>query len=235
MLLSSYLIPYLYENGYDPRIEKKGNKIMQIRTKNKICFRDVTKLLAPSTNLRKFGELFDLHQAKAHFPFKILSSIEVLSRTALPTDKESWISDLTGNHMMSDDEFSKMLAEAQTLFNQASCQNLGDYLRSYLILDVEILFEATQKWRKELKRVIGLDFIETRKFTISSLSYTAGLKTMELNGRIGSFFPNNVQQYSLLRKGMRGYVFFKHKHIYQIVSHFITNTFFQRINCCISQ
>jgi len=174
---------------------------MQIRLKNNVCFRDVTKLLAPSMNLRKFGELFQLEQAKAHFPFGILNSIAVLDWPELPTDPESWESDLNPS---TPTDFPAKLKEAQDLFRKAGCKCLGDYLKAYLILDVDILFCATQKWRRELKAVIGLDFIETRKFTISSLSYTAGLKTMESNLRIGSFFPNNAQHYALLRNGMRG-------------------------------
>jgi len=203
VLLSSYLVPHLFERGFQPRIEKKGNKIMQIRTRNNVCFRDITKLLAPSTNLRKFGELFGLQQAKAHFPFGILNSVSVLSRPDLPADPASWESDL---HQFDAEAFSSKLSEAQALFAEAKCSNLGDYLKAYLILDVEILYHATQKWRRELKTVIGLDFVESRKFTISSLSYTAGLKNMEANLRIGSFFPNNSQHYALLRQGMRGYV-----------------------------
>ena len=201
VLLTSYLVPYLFECGFQPRIEKKGNKIMQIRMKNRICFRDVTKLLAPSTNLRKFGELFNLKQAKAHFPFGILNSVDVLDWPELPTDPASWESDL---HPSDSSEFPAKLKEAQMLFKEANCSSVGDYLKAYLVLDVDILFHATQKWRKELASVIGLDFIESRKFTISSLSYTAGLKKMEANLRIGSFFPNNSQHYALLRKGMRG-------------------------------
>lgn len=203
----TYLVPYLFENGFSPKIEKRGNKISQIHTRNGISFRDVIKLLAPSTNLRKFGQLFNLEQAKAHFPFGILNSISMLELSELPTDQASWKSELAGN-IESSEEFAIKLQEAQDLFRKASCKNLGDYLKTYLLLDVEILFAATQKWRLELKRVIGLDFVESRKFTISSLSYTAGLKNMEANGRIGSFFPNNVQHYSILRRGMRGYVLY---------------------------
>ena len=46
--------------------------------------------------------------------------------------------------------------------------------------------------------------VGAEKFTISSLAYTAGLKHMEKNQRLGNFFPNNDQLYRLLRQGMRG-------------------------------
>lgn len=170
-----------------------------IRTRNKVTFRDITKLLAPSASLRSFGKLFNLEQSKAHFPFGILDSIDVLNQSELPTDLSLWQSDLAGAPFTEAD-----LKEAQDLFIKAGCQTLGDYLKAYLSLDVEILLEATQKWRLHLKDLIGLDFIEHGKFTISSLSYTAGLKKSESNLRIGSFFPNNCQTYRLLRRGMRG-------------------------------
>ena len=170
-----------------------------IRTRNKIVFRDVTKLLAPSTNLRSFGKLFGLEQSKAHFPFGILTSVQVLKEKRLPEDKSVWKSDLPGVPVG-----KKEISEALELFERAGCSNIGDYLEAYLRLDVLVLLQATQKWRMHLKEVIGLDFLETRKFTISSLSYTAGLKEAEARLRIGSFFPNNSQNYRLLRAGMRG-------------------------------
>ena len=60
------------ENG------EEGNKVTQIRTSSGISFRDMTKLLAPSTNLRSFGKLFNLEQVKAHFPFGLLTSVKIL-------------------------------------------------------------------------------------------------------------------------------------------------------------
>ena len=191
-MLSAYLVPHLFEKGFQPQLEKNGNKVTQIRTKNKIWFRDITKLLAPSTSLKKFGQLFNLEQCKAHFPFGILNSIEVLELDQLPTDLALWKSELTSGG----GEFGHQeLAEAQELFEKAGCKTLGDYLKAYLLLDVEILLEATQLWRSTLKKDVGLDFVESRKFTISSLAYEGSLKKAESNLRIGSFFPNNSQHY----------------------------------------
>jgi hypothetical protein len=181
-------------------MEKRGNKVTQIRTNLGICFRDVTKLLAPSTNLRNFGKLFNLEQVKAHFPFSILNSVKVLERPTLPTDVKEWQSDLTGSDKITRQE----ITEAQELFRKAECKNLGDYLKAYLKLDVIILYKATQEWRKTLKKYVNIDFIEARKFTISSLSNLAGLKAASSKKQIGTFFPNNSQIYRLLRGGMRG-------------------------------
>jgi hypothetical protein len=191
----------MYELKFRPKIEKRGNKVTAISAPGTgIAFRDVTKLLAPSTSLEKFGKLFGLEQKKAHFPFSLLKSVQDLKRPRLPDRPEDWTSDLTGSSAISAEE----IAEAQRLFREADCSNLGDYLRAYLKLDVDILYVASQCWRKELARVTGLDFVEVEKFTISSLSYLAGLKTREERKRVGSFFPNNSQLYRLLRQGMRG-------------------------------
>jgi len=200
-----FLVPRLYELGLRPKISKSGNRVTSIRiAKYGVTFLDVAKLLAPSTNLRKFGKLFNLDQCKAHFPFSILNSVEDLKRPELPQDDWSWRSELTGAAVYSAQELANIKSEAQELFRLANCRNVGDYLRAYLLLDVDILYKATQCWRKQLKSLIGLDFVECAKFTISSLSYTAGLKKMERNLRIGHFFPNNSQMYRLLRLGMRG-------------------------------
>ena len=61
VLLESYLIPHLFETKCKPRLEKNGNKVTAILSLEKnITFRDINKLLAPSTNLRSFGKLFNL-------------------------------------------------------------------------------------------------------------------------------------------------------------------------------
>jgi hypothetical protein len=193
-------VPHLFELKLAPKMEKRGNKVTTIRTKNGVHFRDAIKLLSPSTNLRSFGKLFNLEQAKAHFPFSILTSVKVLEEPSLPSDPKLWKSDLTG----SDPITAEQMQEAQRLFVEAGCSNLGDYLRTYLKLDVIILFKALQEWRKSLKDLVNVDFVESGKYTIAGFSNLAGLKLAAKNKRIGLFFPNNSQVYRLLRRGMRG-------------------------------
>lgn len=202
MLLLGHLVPVLYESGHQPRLLKRGGKVTSISLKSGITFRDITKMLAPGTNLRKFGKLFGLEQEKAHFPFSLLSSVEVLKTVKeLPAYGDpAWNSELTSGSKITPEE----VQEAKKLYEKAGCQNLGDYLATYLWLDVEILYKATQEWRRTLSDLIDMDFVRDRKFTISSLSYTAGLKAWEKKLRIGSFAVNNSQHYRLLRKGMRG-------------------------------
>ena len=200
VLLESYLLPHLFEKRLRPRIEKRGNKVTCISTKIGISFRDVCKLLAPSTNLRSFGKLFSLEQAKAHFPFSLLNSVDALLRDGLPSDPKLWESDLTAGPPISQAD----IGEAQKLYESAGCRNLGDYLKTYLRLDVIILYRATQEWRQHLRSLVGVDFIESRKFTISSLSNLAGGKSLVSRLAVGNFFPNNSQSYRLLREGMRG-------------------------------
>lgn len=200
VLLESYLIPHLFETKCKPRIEKNGNKVTSIQSlSKKILFRDITKLLAPSTNLRSFGKLFNLKQAKAHFPFSKLNSIVYLKEKNLPTDISEWESDITSKTITQKD-----IDDAHQLFKENNCNSVGEYLKIYLKLDVSILYHSTQLWRKQLKKEIGVDFIEAHKFTIASLTHLAGGTNMTHNKRIGNFFPNNSQVYRLLRKGMRG-------------------------------
>lgn len=202
VLLLGHLVPLLFESGHRPRLLKRGGKVTSIALRSGIAFRDVTKMLAPGTNLRKFGQLFGLQQEKAHFPFSLLSSVEVLRsvRRLPPHGDPAWNSELTSGSRLTPRE----VEDAHALFRKAECRNLGDYLASYLWLDVEILYRATQEWRKTLAELTGLDFVQEKKFTISSLSHTAGLKTWEKHLRMGSFAVNNSQHYRLLRNGMRG-------------------------------
>jgi len=201
VLLLSHLVPRLFELGFRPRIERKGNRVTTIRARGGVVFRDVTKLLAPSMNLRKFGQLFGFEQEKAHFPFSLLSSVADLGRESLPSEATdpAWRSELT-----SSSPSQAEVDEALRLYRAAHCSNLGDYLRAYLKLDVDILQRATVCWKATLFSLISLDFVDAGRFTISSLSYEAGLRISEKNRRIGSFFPNNSQHYRILRRGMRG-------------------------------
>ena len=200
ILLQSYLVPHLFETKCRPKMEKRGNKVSAICTNIGVHFRDAVKLLSPSTNLRSFGKLFNLEQEKAHFPFGILRSVRVLENKELPRDPKLWKSDLTGSDPITEAE----IEEAHQLFVKNGCQCLGDYLITYLKLDVVILYRALQEWRKSLKNLVAIDFIENHKYTIASFSNLAGLKLAAKNKRFGIFFPNNSQIYRLLRLGMRG-------------------------------
>jgi len=204
VLLLGHLVPILHESGHRPRLLKRGGKVTSIALRSGAVFRDVTKMLAPGTNLRKFGRLFGLEQEKAHFPFKLLDSVRALSAVEQlpPHGDPAWDSELTSGSRLSAEE----VVEARQLYRKAGCRNLGDYLAAYLWLDVDILYRATQEWRRTLLDLTGLDFVRDRKFTISSLSYAAGLKTWEKKLRFGTFAVNNSQIYRLLRKGMRGSV-----------------------------
>ena len=200
VLLLGYLVPLLYERGCRPKLEKRGNKVSTIRTRDGVHFRDAVKLLSPSTNLRSFGRLFGLEQAKAHFPFRLLTSVASLAAPELPPDPADWESDLTGAPPVTAAE----VAEARALFRERGCRNLGDYLAAYLKLDVVVLHRALHKWRLSLRELVGLDFVECGRFTIAGFSNLAGLKLAARNRRFGLFFPNNSQTYRLLRRGMRG-------------------------------
>lgn len=203
MLLFNFLVPRLVELSERPRVCKKGNRVTSITTRSGIEFRDIARLLAPSTSLRKFGQLFGLEQAKAHFPFSYLTSVERLKDASLPLDPEAWRSDLTGDNPTTE-ELAAIRDEALVMWEALGCRNVGDYLSGYLHLDIEILHEGAKRWIATLENLLSLNFVELGKFTISSLSYAAGLKSAESRLRVGSFFPNNSQLYSVLRMGMRG-------------------------------
>lgn len=200
VMIEEYLLPYMFETKQRPKLDKKGDKVLLISTANGIKFRDITKLLAPSTNLRSFGKLFSLNVEKGHFPFKILQSLNSLLEPELPTSQYMWKSELTGAPTPS----KKEIAEAIAIFKEKGFKNVGEYLEHYLILDVDILHKASNLWRKRLFNIIGLDFIDIKKFTISSFSYYANANTSAKLLRPGWFFPNNCQHYALLKRGMRG-------------------------------
>jgi len=203
VLVYQYLTARLKELGQQPRVSKKGNRVTSLSTKCGVEFRDITRLLAPSTSLRKFGQLFGLEQAKAHFPFAFLDSVTRLKETRLPEDDSLWRSELSGERL-EPAQLQQIKTEAGAMWSALNCKTVDDYLAGYLHLDIEILYLGVQKWNATLETVLGLNFVELGRYTISSLSYTAGQKDLEKRLCIGSFFPNNSQMYAILRRGMRG-------------------------------
>ena len=119
----------------------------------------------------------------------------------LPTDLAAWASDLTAGKSEID---AAAVSEAQRLFRVSNCRCLGDYLKTYLRLDVDILYRATQNWRRTIADEVSVDFVQTGKFTISSISNYAGDVNSSGLLQVGQFFPNSAPIYRLLRKDMRG-------------------------------
>lgn len=183
-----------------PRLQKRGNSIIQITTNTGLAFRDICRLLSPGTNLASFGKLFDLEVKKASFPFSYLTSVKILDEPRLPNDLAIWKSELTSSKNATEAD----VREAQRLFEAAECKNIGEYLVVYLKRDVEILFRAAQLWRKKLREIVKVDFIECECFTISSLSNLAVYKSLIERKFVGLFSCNNSQNYRLLRSAVRG-------------------------------
>ena len=130
VLLESYLVPHLFEKKFRPKLEKAGNKVTSIRiARCHVTFRDVMKLLSPGTSLCQFGQLFNLSQEKAHFPFGLLDKVDALKIPKIPNKAEQWISDLGPQISQSE------VDEAQKLFTATGCSDVGDYLKTYLRLD----------------------------------------------------------------------------------------------------
>ena len=205
VLLEGYILPLLYERKMKPELEKKGEKVTRIKCKNGVEFRDVTKLLAPNTNLRSFGELFNLPVSKGYFPFHILNSVQSLLRPSLPATESEWESTLLtsnlGKPKLTQNEIDVILKDYEDL----KFQNVGEYLKHYLKDDVRILYQATNLWRIRLKGVLhSVDFMDIAKYTISGLSSFASSNRSAQRQSFGWFFPNNTQHYALLKKGMRG-------------------------------
>ena len=161
----------------------------------------MVRLLSPGTNLRQFGALFNLQQAKAHFPFGLLTGVEALNIAQLPPLAQDWNNQLG---LTKAPVTQKEVDEALRLFGDSNCSNLGDYLKTNLRLDVDILYHATQGWCHTIFEEIKVDFMQSAKFTISSLSNFSGYLNASANLYVGQFFPNSSPVYRILQKGMRG-------------------------------
>ena len=106
---------------------------------------------------------------KGVFPYQYMTSLEKLDDPKLPSQSDFY-NDLTKSEC-SDEDYS----HAQKVFKQFKCTSLKDYQNLYMRLDVSLLADVFQNFRKLSMKNYGLDPVHF--FTSPSLSWSACLKT----------------------------------------------------------
>ena len=164
-----------------------------------IVFREVRRLLPEGTSLEKFRKMCNLRECKSAFPFELLEEDQAfLDAQELPPRAEQWSSLLGG---IPDQE---TVDEARRLFDELQCPDVRSYLTHYLRQDVLMLGKGFKALRDSFYDLFGLDLVDSRKFTISSLSALASQAHLFRQKSVGMFSPQCPKIYSVLRKGLRG-------------------------------
>jgi hypothetical protein len=163
-----------------------------------IC--EIKRLLGPGTSLASLGAACNLEQVKSIFPFRQFTTLSFLDRPSLPPDAADWTSDLNPTHSPSQEEVDKALA----FFQAKKFSNIGQYLEFYLDLDVLILQRSVVAMADVYYDILGLNFIDSRRLTTSSLASAGSQAFLSRNVRPCNFFPNHQRLYNLLKKSLRG-------------------------------
>jgi hypothetical protein len=89
---------------------------------------------------------------KIPFPYEYIDSEEKLYESEFPSDQKHWYSSLS-NHTPSINDISKAL----NIFNNFDCQNIGDYMKIYLKVDVYLLAEIFEEFRYNVLKNYKVD------------------------------------------------------------------------------
>jgi hypothetical protein len=140
--------------------------------------------------IRHFGS-DPIHFSKGVYCYEYVDSVERFEETQLPP-KDKFFSRLTEEDI-SDEEY----ARAKEVFGKMGCRNIGDYHDYYLALDVLLLADVFEAFRKLALKIYGMD--PPHFFTLPGMSWDACLKKtgakLELltDEAMYLFFENNIR------------------------------------------
>ena len=136
--------------------------------------------------------LFTLARRKGVFPYEYITSLVDYDVTELPTIEEFYSS-------LNDEGISESDYEHATrVWNAFNCQNLGDYSDTYQKIDVVILADVFENFRKLGERVYKLD--PAWVYSAPGLAWNAMLK---LTGVEVELFTD-IEKYLFCESGIRG-------------------------------
>ena len=133
-----------------------------------------TKLLFKGLASGKFkDDDFNLLLRKGVFPYTYISSLETLQEEKLPSI-DHFFNDLTQEHIDESD-----YVHAKKVWDTFNCSTMKDYQELYMRLDVSLLCDVFENFRRNSMQYYGLD--PTHFCTAPSLSWDACLKKTKVN------------------------------------------------------
>ena len=146
-------------------------------------------------------QVFDKNiiSSKGVFPYEMATSIGVLE--AITTMPPKWIDEFTGNHI-SDGDYNK----ACTIWQQYGCANLKEYMLLYMKLDIYLLADVCEAFRKKAK--LDDDLEPFNFFGLPGFAWATAIKGLQHKVELVS----DPLMYQFFEAGIRGGMTFVNKH-----------------------
>ena len=157
-------------------------------------FTDVLKREYPHLNN-------DTMKRKGVFPYSYLDSLSKLQESCLPP-RSAFKNDLSGEECSEED-----YRFAQTAWQEFDCHSFGDYMMSYLKLDVILLACVFEKFRSKTLEQDGLDPVHF--VSLPGLSFLSAFK---MTGETIDLLTD-IEMYTFFERGIRGGMTFVNKHL----------------------
>jgi hypothetical protein len=174
------------------RMQREGSRIKKMSFAG-VQIMEAKRLLSPGFSLATLAKTCGLKDQKGLFPFSQLTDMSFLKRDTLPADRSSWASELNPNGGPTQAEVD----EALELYREMAFTSVSQYLIFYLKKDVTLLQQAMLKLCRGLYQSLGLHPVDSRKFTISSLSTTGAQSFLMRSKKIGMHFCNDSVAYAV--------------------------------------
>ena len=191
-------------------ILKKRSRYLCIETP-KLRFIDAYLFVAAGTRLKDFIASYpepgrDMN--KLEFPYRYLTSLEVLQDRQLPSVKHWILNDRLfraendqnrrERHLQ---EAQERLTSAQQYWNDHDLQTFGEYLQAYNMADVRPFIKAFEKFASFFRHE-GIDVFQ--HITLPSVAKALGLKSSPPGRYFQLFGEHDVEEYSRIRNNLFG-------------------------------
>ena len=142
--------------------------------------------------IRFFGERSELMSRKGVYPYEFMDGFDKFEKKQLPK-KASFFSRLN-QEKVTDENYQR----AQKVWEEFSCQNMGEFHDLYLKTDVLLLADVMESFRKLCEKHYELD--PAHYFTTPGLAWDAMLKMTDVKLEL----LDDVDQLLMVEKGIRG-------------------------------
>ena len=142
----------------------------------------------------------DLIMRKGVFPYAYFDHLNKLNETCLPSI-DKFKNDLTGEECSSDD-----YSHAQLAWTKFDCKTFGDYMIAYLKLDVFLLADVFEEFRRVALDEDKLDPVHF--VSLPAMSFKSAFKMTKETIHL----LNDPEMYNLFERGIRGGLTFVNKH-----------------------
>jgi len=138
------------------------------------------------------GELFELAKLKGTYPYEYIDHPDRFNETELPS-KDKFYSSLNQSEV-SDEDYK----HAQDVWKAFKCRNLGDYHDLYNKIDVLLLADIFENFRRTCMKSYGLD--PAWYFTAPGLTWDAMLKCT----KVELDTLDDIDKVNFVERGIRG-------------------------------